>query len=74
MIGFRLQPGAPPEPFAKLGFESGDVVTEINGMAMTEVGPGMRVFERLDEGGMANVTVIRDGVAQVLMIDASVIE
>ena len=74
MIGFRLRPGDRPEPFAELGFESGDVVTEINGMAMTKVGRGTQVFERLSESSMANVTLIRDGVARVLTIDTSLIE
>lgn len=71
MVGFRLNPGGQPEQFAALGFQPGDVVTEINGTAMSDPSRGLQVFESLGESTVANVTVIRDGTAQVLTIDTS---
>ena len=71
MIGFRLNPGEQPEQFAALGFQPGDVVTEINGTAMSDPSRGLQVFESLGESTMANVTVIRDGTPQVLTIDTT---
>ena len=71
MIGFRLTPGEQPERFAALGFQPGDVVTEINGTAMSDPSRGLQVFESLGESTMANVTVIRDGTPQVLTIDTT---
>ena len=44
MIGFRLNPGEQPEQFAALGFQPGDVVTEINGTAMSDPSRGLQVL------------------------------
>ena len=71
MIGFRLNPGEQPEQFAALGFQPGDVVTEINGTAMSDPSRGLQVFESLGESTLANVTVIRGGTPQVLTIDTT---
>ena len=73
MIGFRLNPGEQPEQFAALGFQPGDVVTEINGTAMSDPSRGLQVFESLGESTMANVTVIRDGTPQVMTIDTALL-
>ncbi len=74
MVGFRLNPGEQPEQFAALGFQPGDVVTEINGTAMSDPSRGLQVFESLGESTMANVTVVRDGTPQVLTIDTAQIQ
>ena len=74
MIGFRLNPGEQPEQFSALGFQPGDVVTEINGTAMSDPSRGLQVFESLGESSTANVTIIRDGAPQVLMIDTAQIQ
>lgn len=71
MVGFRLNPGEQPERFQALGFQPGDVVTEINGTAMSDPSRGLQVFESLGESTVANVTVIRDGVPQVMTIDTT---
>ena len=73
MVGFRLNPGEQPEQFGALGFQPGDVVTEINGTAMSDPSRGLQVFESLGESTVANVTIIRDGTPQVLTIDTSLI-
>ncbi len=73
MVGFRLNPGERQEQFSALGFQPGDVVTEINGTAMSDPSRGLQVFESLGESTAANVTVIRNGVPQVLTIDTSMI-
>lgn len=71
MVGFRLFPGESPERFASIGLRPGDVVTEINGTAMSDPNRGLQVFERLGESTSANVTVIRNGAPQVLTIDTA---
>lgn len=73
MIGFRLNPGEQPEQFSALGFQPGDVVTEINGTAMSDPSRGLQVFESLGESTMANVTVVRDGAPQILTIDTTLL-
>ena len=74
MVGFRLNPGERPGQFAALGFQPGDVVTEINGTAMSDPSRGLRVFESLGESTIANVTVVRAGTTRVLTIDTTQIQ
>lgn len=71
MIGFRLNPGRDREAFSALGLEAGDVVTDINGTVLNDPSAGLQVFEALGEATMANVTVVRGGVPQVIVIDTS---
>ncbi len=71
MIGFRLNPGQARDQFDALGLRPGDVVTEINGTAMTDPSRGLQVFESLGETTVASVTVIRNGQPQVLAIDTT---
>ena len=70
-VGFRLNPGTDAAQFRSLGFQPGDVVTEINGIALNDPGLGFQVFEGLGESTVANVTLIRDGTPQVLAIDTN---
>lgn len=74
MVGFRLNPGQSREQFDALGLLPGDVVTDINGTALTDPSRGLLVFEALGEATMANVTVIRNGQPEVLAIDTSQLE
>ncbi len=74
MVGFRLNPRGGPAPFEALGFEPGDVVTEINGAALREPGQAPEVFERLAESSQANLVLIRDGSPRVLTVDTSVVQ
>ena len=71
MIGFRINPGQVREQFDALGLQPGDVITDINGTALTDSTRGLQVFESLGESTMANVTIVRDGVPAVLTIDTS---
>jgi general secretion pathway protein C len=71
MVGFRINPGRNRQQFAALGLRPGDVVTDINGTAMTDPSQGLQVFEALGETTQASVTVLRNGNPEVLVIDTS---
>ena len=71
VVGFRVTPGRDKDTFEALGFQSGDVVTDINGVVLDDASRGLQAFEALGEATMANVTVLREGVPQVLVIDTS---
>ncbi len=71
MVGFRLNPGPARAQFDALGLRPGDVVTDINGLAMNEPSRAIQVFESLGEATTASVTVLRNGQPQVLTIDTS---
>jgi general secretion pathway protein C len=74
MVGFRLNPGRDRDTFEALGLQAGDVVTDINGTVLNDPTAGLQVFQALGEATMANVTVLRDGVAQVIVIDTTQLE
>ena len=74
VIGFRVTPGRDRAAFEALGLQSGDVVTDINGTALDDASQGLQVFQALGETTQANVTVLRDGVPQVIVIDTRQLE
>ncbi|HEX9875676.1 MAG TPA: type II secretion system protein GspC [Gammaproteobacteria bacterium] len=71
MIGFRVTPAQNQAAFESLGLQANDIVTDINGTPLTDPGSGLQVFQALGEATMANVTVVRDGQPEVLVIDTS---
>ena len=71
VVGFRVTPGRDRATFDALGLQPGDVVTDINGTALNDASQGLQVFEALGETTQANVTVLRDGVPQVVVVDTT---
>lgn len=59
--GYRLYPGKNRQQFASLGLRPGDIVTEINGTAMTNAQQGAAVFQSLGDQQSVNVTIQRGG-------------
>ena len=71
VVGFRVNPGKDRATFEQLGLQPGDVVTDINGTVLNDPSQGLQVFESLGEATQANVTVLREGTPQVIVIDTS---
>jgi general secretion pathway protein C len=69
VIGFRVNPGRDRAAFEALGLQPGDVITDINGTVLDDLSQGLALFQSLRESTEANVTVLRDGVPQVIVID-----
>jgi general secretion pathway protein C len=69
VIGFRVNPGRDRAAFEALGLQPGDVVTDINGTVLDDASQGLQVFQSLGESAQANVTILRDGVPQAIVID-----
>jgi general secretion pathway protein C len=74
VVGFRLTPGRDRAAFEALGLQPGDVVTDINGTVLDDPSQGLQVYQSLGEATQANVTVLRDGVPQVVVIDTSQVQ
>jgi general secretion pathway protein C len=70
-VGFRVQPAKDRPTFDALGLVPGDIVTQINGVALDDASKGLQAFEALGEATQANVTVLRDGASQALVIDTT---
>jgi general secretion pathway protein C len=69
--GFRVFAGRDRTKFAKLGLHAGDVVTQINGVPLSDAQRGMEILRGLGNGGSAQVTIERGGATTQLTIDAS---
>ena len=71
VVGFCVNPGRDRATFEALGLQPGDVVIDINGIVLDDPSQGLQVFQSLGESTQANVTVLRDGVPQVIVIDTT---
>ena len=69
VIGFRLQPRNDSPVMSRLGFEPGDILTEVNGMRLTDLRSAGAVLQALQETPQANVKVQRNGVETPMVID-----
>jgi general secretion pathway protein C len=67
--GYRIYPGPNRQQFASLGLRAGDLVTEINGIALNNPAQGMEVFRSLGDAPQVTLTVERDGQPQVLSLN-----
>ncbi len=74
VVGFRLMPARDRAAFEALGLQPGDIVTDINGTVLDDPSQGLQVYQSLGEATQANVTVLRDGVPQVIVIDTSQVQ
>jgi len=69
--GYRIYPGPNRQQFTALGLRAGDLVTEINGVALNNPAQGMEAFRSIGDAAQIAVTVERDGQPQVLSLDMS---
>ncbi len=69
--GYRVYPGRQRQKFSQLGLRPGDMITQINGMALDDPARGMEVFRSLGDATQVSVTVMRNGQQQVMTLDTS---
>jgi len=69
--GYRVFPGRNRQQFIALGLRPGDLVTEINGVALNNPAQGMEIFRTLSESSQVTVTLERNGQSQTISLDAS---
>lgn len=69
--GYRVYPGRQRQMFSQLGLRPGDMIVQINGMALDDPARGMEVFRSLGDATQVSVTVERNGQPQVLTLDTS---
>jgi general secretion pathway protein C len=69
IIGFRVQPMGDGQVFSQLGLEPGDVLTEVNGLALANGLNIPQLMQALGESAQASVTVRRNGADQALILN-----
>lgn len=61
LIGYRLTPGARLKDFVQLGFRDNDIVTAVNGIALTDVANLPELYRLMNEAGDVSFSLLRDG-------------
>ncbi len=69
LVGYTLAPGNDPQLFEQLGLQNGDVVTEVNGLALTDPQNSATALQSLQSGEPVTLKLMRDGVEQDLSLD-----
>jgi general secretion pathway protein C len=72
--GYRIYPGRQRQQFAQLGLRPGDLVTQINGMALDDPTRGMEIFRGLADATSVTLTVERGGQVEMLTLDTAVLQ
>jgi len=61
MVGFRVSPGRDRSLMGKFGLRPGDVVTEVNGVALTSAANGLSLMQQLSSAQSLSVQIERNG-------------
>ena len=69
MIGYRVSPGKQAEFFKMVGLRSGDIITEINGLDLSDLQQSLEAIEALKESQSLQMEIIRSGEPISLDID-----
>lgn len=72
--GYRVYPGRQRQQFARLGLRPGDLITQINGMALDDPARGMEIFRSLADATSVTVTVDRNGAIEMLTLDTAALQ
>jgi general secretion pathway protein C len=72
--GYRVYPGRQRQQFAQLGLRPGDLITQINGMALDDPARGMEIFRSLADATSVTVTIDRNGEIEMLTLDTATLQ
>ena len=68
--GYKLYPGAVPGLFDELGLERGDLVTAVDGQALTDPQKSFGLLKRMVSGQTVRVLLERQGLAREIEVNA----
>ena len=69
LIGYQVSPGKEPELFRSAGLQAGDVITQINGLDLTDLQQSQEALSELRNAQTIELTIIRDGSLTTLYLD-----
>lgn len=67
-MGYRVYPGRDRQKFVELGLRPGDLVTEINGTALTDPAQGQQLLRQITQSDVINLTIQRSGQTETLTL------
>ena len=71
--GYAVHAGREAGPFSQLGLQPGDVLTHINGMAVSNSSDSLTALQALTHGEVLAVEIERQGIRQTLSLDGSLL-
>ena len=69
LIGYQVSPGKEPELFKSAGLQACDVITQINGLDLTDLQQSQEALSELRNAQTIELTIIRDGSLTTLYLD-----
>jgi len=69
IAGYKVNPGRQPELFKAAGLKAGDVLTEINGLDLTDIQQSMQAMNMLRTAEFLQITLSRDGQSTTLDLE-----
>ncbi|KHT49146.1 general secretion pathway protein GspC [Alteromonas macleodii] len=69
LIGYQVSPGKEPKLFKSAGLQAGDVITQINGLDLTDLQQSQEALSELRNAQTIELTIIRDGSLTTLYLD-----
>lgn len=68
LLGYRVSPGSDAKSFRMFGLEPGDIVTEINGIALNDPSQVMQIYQNLNNTTEASFVINRGGSTVNIMV------
>lgn len=69
LIGYQVGPGKDPSLFKSAGLQAGDIVSQINGLDLTDIRQSQNALSELQTAQTIELTLIRDGSLTTLYLD-----
>lgn len=71
LVGYRLTPGMRLKEFVQLGFQTNDIVTAVNGIALNDVANLPKLYSLMDGATEVSFSLLRDGAPLQLNVKLS---
>ena len=69
VVGYRIAPGADRVAFDTFGFRSGDIVTAVNGLVLSDVSNTVKLYQTMKDATQASFDIERDGGTVTVNVD-----
>lgn len=69
IVGYRITPGQDRAAFAALGFKAGDVVTAVNGLALSDASNSIKLYQMMKDATLATFDINRDDGTVTISVD-----
>ena len=69
VVGYRIAPGADRAAFDTFGFQSGDIVTAVNGLALSDASNTVKLYQTMKDATQASFDIERDSGTVTVNVD-----